>query len=157
MKILKSLKDFIFYGCTYFTAIATVMLLFSLAETNKALLPDRFLLFLMLSFIFALGSTLLRIEAIPHILAVCLHAAIYNCGFLVFLAVSGMGFSKSIIGTLIFAVVYTVITVTVRLIEKSIKRTSSAKKENHASKSKNISDKLVKKEEKNNEYKNLFS
>ena len=156
MKFLKSLKDFIFYGCTYFTAIATVMLLLSLGKTD--IVPDagRFLLFLMLSFIFSLGSTLIRIEAIPHALAICLHAVIYNCGFLLFMVASGMGFSKSIIGTLVFAIAYVIVIIPLRLITKALKKSDSIKRQNREDKKKTMTDKLAKKEE-TKEYKNLFS
>ena len=152
MKILKSLKDFIFYGCTYYTAITVAMLIPVLDRPDK--MPDagRYMLFLMLSFIFALGSTLYRVDSINRPLAICLHAAIYNVGFLVFLAVSGMGFSSTIIGTLIFALCYTIITVVFRLIAKSMKKSNLAKAEKSATKT----SKFEKKPEKN-EYKNLFS
>ncbi len=157
MKILKTIKDFIFYGSVYFTAIATVMLLLAADKTDKAPETSRFLLFLMLSFIFSLGSTLYRIDGISRSLGVCLHAAIYNLGFLLFMVLCDMGFAKSIIATLIFAIVYTVITVIIRLCARAMKKSGSSKASVSQKSPKN--QKPEEKTDKNEktEYKNLFS
>ena len=160
MKFFKAVKDLICYGSVYFTAITTVMLLLALDKTNKAPDTGRFLLFLLLSFIFATGSLIYSIKSINRPLAATLHAAIYNIGFLVFMALCGMGFAKSIIGTLAFAICYTVITVTYRLIKKRVLK-ASEKSDTPAptskpAKEKKTSPKKEKKEE-NSGYTNLFS
>ena len=157
MKILKALKDFIFYGSVYFTSIATVILLLAADKTDKAPETSKFLLFLMLSFIFALGSTLYRIDGISRPLGVCLHAAIYNLGFLLFMVLCDMGFAKSIIATLIFAIIYTAITLIIRLCARAMKKSEATKvavsqKRPKAQRSEEKTDKNEK-----NEYKNLFS
>ena len=161
MKILKALKSFICYGSVYFTAIASFMLILVADKPEKAPEASRFLLFLMLSFIFALGSILYRIEIINRPFAACLHAAIYNLGFLLFMVLCDMGFAKSIIGTLIFAIVYTVITVTYRLIAKALKK-SGAKNKTDCTEAVVSTTKKQKKSQNNEtnrqtEYKNLFS
>ena len=153
MKILKAIKDFICYGSVYFTSIATVMLLLAADKTDKAPETSRFLLFLMLSFIFALGSTVYRIDGISRPLGVCLHAAIYNLGFLLFMILCDMGFSKSIIATLIFAIIYTAITVIIRLSSRAMKKSGSEKAPVSQKSPKNQTN--DKKEA--TEYKNLFS
>lgn len=160
MKFLKAVKNFICYGSVYFTAITSFMLILVSDRTDKAPDTGRFLLFLMLSFIFALGSTLYRIDGISIPLAACLHAAIYNVGFLLFLALGNMGFAGSVIGTLIFAVVYTVITVVYRLISKKLNKPRPAPKTTAVDAP--LPEKKGKKREKTNnneksEYKNLFS
>ena len=153
MKILKAIKDFICYGSVYFTSIATVMLLLAADKTDKAPETSRFLLFLMLSFIFALGSTVYRIDGISRPIGVCLHAAIYNLGFLLFMILCDMGFSKSIIATLIFAIIYTAITVIIRLSSRAMKKSGSEKAPVSQKSPKNQTN--DKKEA--TEYKNLFS
>lgn len=153
MKILKAIKDFICYGSVYFTSIATVMLLLAADKTDKAPETSRFLLFLMLSFIFALGSTVYRIDGISRPLGVCLHAAIYNLGFLLFMILCDMGFSKSIIATLIFAIIYTAITVIIRLSSRAMKKSGSAK----APVSQKSPQKQTNDKKEATEYKNLFS
>jgi hypothetical protein len=153
MKILKAIKDFICYGSIYFTSIATVMLLLAADKTDKAPETSRFLLFLMLSFIFALGSTVYRIDGISRPIGVCLHAAIYNLGFLLFMILCDMGFSKSIIATLIFAIIYTAITVIIRLSSRAMKKSGSAK----APVSQKSPKKQTNDKKEATEYKNLFS
>lgn len=153
MKILKAIKDFICYGSVYFTSIATVMLLLAADKTDKAPETSRFLLFLMLSFIFALGSTVYRIDGISRPLGVCLHAAIYNLGFLLFMILCDMGFSKSIIATLIFAIIYTAITVIIRLSSRAMKKSGSEK----APVSQKSPKKQTNDKKEATEYKNLFS
>ena len=157
MKISKAVKDFFFFGSLYYTAITSALLLLAIGNANKAPDTERFFLVLMLSFIFGLAAAIYRIDGMSRPLAISLHAAIYNLGFLLFMALCGMGFEKSIIGTLVFAVVYTVVTVVYRLVTKVMKKSSSAAKTGSAvaattSKKEKKSDKQEK-----TEYKNLFS
>ncbi len=157
MKFLKSVKDFFSYGSIFYTAITAFILVLVSGTPDKAPDTGRFLLILMLSFIFALGSTLYRIGSISRPLATCLHAAIYNLGFLLFMALCGMGFAGSVIGTVIFAVVYTIITVVYRLITKKIKKSENSEKT--VTVNNPAPAKIDKKNDKNekSEYKNLFS
>ena len=154
MKFLKSVKDFLCYGSIFYTAITAFILILVSGTPDKAPDTERFLLILMLSFIFGLGSAIYRIDSISRPLATCLHAAIYNLGFLLFMALCSMGFAGSVIGTVIFAVVYTIITVVYRLISKKLKKSESSEKSVPVNNSA-----PVKKDKKNekNEYKNLFS
>lgn len=157
MKIFKALKSFVCYGSVYFTAIASFMLILGSGQTNQAPDSGKFLLILLLSFIFALGSTLYRIEEINRPLAATLHAAIYILGFLLFMVLCQMGFARSVIGTVIFAIVYTAITIPFRLISKSIKKSLTKEEKNVSVATKKEKAKEKNNEKEINEYKNLFS
>ena len=157
MKFFKAVKDLVCYGSVYFTAITTVMLLLALDNTGKAPDTGRFLLFLLLSFIFATGSLIYSIKAINRPLAATLHAAIYNIGFLIFMIACGMDFVKSIIGTLAFAICYTVITVTYRLIKGRVTKASEKSASAEVSQKPTKEKKTAPKKEENGGYTNLFS
>lgn len=130
MSYLKPLKTFWLTGTSYFTVISATMYAFSLSEPDKAINAESFLLILMLSFIMALGTAVYRTDSINRILAACLHGVIYIGGFAFFIWTAGDALElwqqnemiESIaIGTFIFALVYAVCTLAVRLTEKLIK------------------------------------
>ena len=133
MQILKVLKNFWFFGASYFAAITSLMCLVSLAIPNKAILSERLLLILLLSFIMSLGSTVYRLDGINKTLAVCLHAAIYNVGFFFFFLllwenmsaqgeISGNKFVYTTVATLIFAVIYVISTIATRMVTKAFSK-----------------------------------
>ncbi len=166
MSTLKPLKIFWIVGASYFTVISAIMYALSLSNPDQAIVPKRFLLILLFSFIMGLGSAVSRIDGINKMLGYCLHAGIYIAGFAIFMWMSGENFARIAIGTLIFAAIYTVSTVIVRLLYKALgskKNVSpiaspAPKKQKLASaeskdKQKKKSDKKAEKEE----YKNLFS
>ena len=130
MSYLKPLKTFWLTGTSYFTVISATMYAISLSNPDKAINAESFLLILMLSFIMALGTAVFRTDGINRILAACLHGVIYIGGFAFFLWTAGDALElwqqnemiESIaIGTLIFALVYAVCTLVVRLSEKLFK------------------------------------
>ena len=166
MSALKPLKIFWIVGTSYFTVISAIMYAISLSSPQQAIEPNRFLLILLLSFIMGLGTAVSRIDGINKILGYCLHAGIYNAGFAIFLWLSGQDFTKVAVGTLIFAAIYTVSTVIVRLLYKAFgskKNVSpiaspAPKKQKLASaESKDKQEKKSGKKATKEEYKNLFS
>lgn len=132
MQILKALKNFWFFGASYFAAITSVMCLISLSIPNKALLSERLLLILLLSFIMSLGSTVYRLDGINKTLAVCLHAAIYNFGFFFFFLLlwesmaakseisGGNKLVYATVATFIFAAIYIISTIVTRMITRAL-------------------------------------
>ena len=130
MSYLKPLKTFWVTGTSYFTAISATMYAISLSNPDKAINAESFLLILMLSFIMALGTAIYRLDNVNRILAACLHGVIYIGGFAFFIWTAGDALElwpqsemiESIaIGTFIFALVYAVCTLVVRLTEKLFK------------------------------------
>ena len=141
MDIKKFLKNILFFGSVYYTSIATVLILIvtCLPGDNATLIEtDRFLLILLFSFMMGLGSAILRAEIMSRTAASLTHAACYIIGFLLFVALSGAGFSSSVIFTLVFSIVYVVITIIARcaLKAKSSTACTSAKKPAKEAKSK---------------------
>ena len=140
MDFKKAFKDFIFFGSTYFTAITVVILAvassLSDAEAVQIIETSQFFKILLFAFLMSLGSTLLRVESIPRVAAVCLHAACYVLGFLLFFILaytgkvneSGTAFALTAIATLLFAIVYVVTTVIVRTFTKKKAPVKSAPK-----------------------------
>ncbi len=167
MQILKALKNFWFFGASYFAAISSVMCLISLAIPNKAILSERLLLILLLSFIMSLGSTVYRLDGINKTLAVCLHAAIYNFGFFFFFLllwesmkthgeISGNKLVYATVATLIFAVIYIISTIAIRMVTKAVSKPSVGVKAKVATKDDHPAQKKNKKEGKE-PYKSQFS
>lgn len=173
MSTLKPLKIFWIVGASYFTVISAIMYALSLSNPDQAIVPKRFLLILLFSFIMGLGTAVSRIDGINKMLGYCLHAAIYIAGFAIFMWLSGEDFVRIAIGTLIFAAIYTVSTVIVRLLYKAFGSKKNAspiaspapKKQKTAyAESKGAPKKAADKQEKESgkkaakeEYKNLFS
>ena len=122
LKMKKALINFICFGSVFYTVITTAFLIIatSLAEDEAVKLVEiqQFLKILLFSFILSLGSTLIRIDAIPRIGAALAHAGCYIFGWLIFMALCGANFAVVMISTLIFAVIYTVVAVLVRKIGK---------------------------------------
>lgn len=180
MSFLKPLKTFWVVGASYFTVISSVMYAISLSNPDQAIKADSFLLILLLSFIMALGTTVYYTLGLNKLLAAILHGVIYIGGFAAFLWIYGSALSlwegevmieTVAIGTLIFAVVYAISTVAVRLITRILKpqkkepsavTKAAAGNKNAVSKAKKTEDtpaEAPKKSKKNTkeEYKNLFS
>ncbi|MBQ8408334.1 MAG: hypothetical protein IJY39_05660 [Clostridia bacterium] len=139
MDIKKAFKNFIFFGSVYYTVITAVILIIASAmaeeDAIKLIEIDRFLKVLLFSFIMSLGSTLIRIEEVGHVAAVCLHAACYIVGWLIFIILCGGSFAISAISTAVFAVVYVLVSVTIRLITgKKGKKAAVAPSKKQASK-----------------------
>ena len=132
MNIGKFLKNFVFFGSVFYTVISTGFIFIAslLSESQSAMIleTDRFMCILLFSFIMSLGSTILRVDEINRVAAVCLHAACYILGFLVFMLLSGTKFAPAIIATAIFAVVYIVSTIICRLISRIGKKAPEAPK-----------------------------
>lgn len=122
MKIKKAIINFFCFGSLFYTAITSVLLVvaLSLAEENAVKLIEipQFLKILLFSFILSLGSTLIRIEAIPRVAAVCAHAGCYIAGWLVFITLCGATFATTTISTLVFAILYTIVTVIIKVCSK---------------------------------------
>jgi hypothetical protein len=133
MDIKKLFKDILFFGSLYYTAITTVLIVIaSLLSESEATLIDtkRFLLTLLFSFIMGIGSAVLRADAINHAAARATHAACYILGFLLFIALGGANFSASVIGTLVFAIVYIAVTLIIKLFSISGKSKGKSANEN---------------------------
>ena len=140
MEIKKFLRNILFFGSVYYTAISTVLILIAtlLPGDSAALIEtDRFLLILLFSFIMALGSAILRAGIMNRTSASLTHAACYILGFLLFIALVSANFTTTVIFTLVFAIIYTVITLIARRLLKigtnapkkpSAQRSESAKK-----------------------------
>ena len=132
MKILKALKNFVFFGATFYTVISTGFILIAnlMSDSHAAILleAEKFMYILLFSFIMSLGSTLLRIDEIGRVAAVISHAACYLIGFFVFVLLCGIKFAPAVIATVIFAVFYTVSTVVCRLISKRHQKKPDAPK-----------------------------
>ncbi len=167
MQILKALKNFWLFGASYFAAITSIMCLISLAIPNKAILSERLLLILLLSFIMSLGSTVYRLDKINKTLALCLHAAIYNFGFFFFFLllwesmetqgeISGNKLVYATVATLIFAAIYIISTIATRMVTKAFRK-PSAKAHTKASTKDALTTKKKNKKEGKEPYKSQFS
>lgn len=142
MNMKKALLNFICFGSVFYTVITTAFLIIatSLAEEEAVKLVEiqQFLKILLFSFILSLGSTLIRIDAIPRIGATLAHAGCYIIGWLIFMALCGANFAVVMISTLIFAIIYTIVAVLVRKIgkkapvTKAIKEASTTQKQKPA-------------------------
>jgi hypothetical protein len=132
MNIKKALKNFVFFGSVIYTAISTGMILLGTAMTDgqytMMLEADRFLCILLFSFMLSLGSTLLRVDAIPRVTAACLHAACYVLGFFIFMLLCEIKFAPAVIATAVFAVIYAICTVICRAVARSFKKAQNAPK-----------------------------
>ena len=146
-EIKKAFKNFFLYGSLYNTIIATAFILIGLAGTSgnavEALCPtcgidmnalhivaEKFLTFLLLAFFFSAGTVISRISGIPKVASVFTHAGCYIIGFLIFMAVYGYGFTKSVIATVIFAVIYVIERVLQHIIVKALKKATADKNGN---------------------------
>lgn len=121
MEIKKFLKNLLFFGSVYYTAITSVLIMIaSLLPGDSAPLIEtkRFLLILLFSFIMGLGSAILRANVMNRTAASAVHAACYILGFLLFVALSSMDFAVSVIFTLVFAIIYVVVTLIARKLLK---------------------------------------
>lgn len=121
MNIKKFLKNILFFGSVYYTAIATALILIATwlpGDSATLIETNRFLLILLFSFIMGLGSAILRAEIMSRAAATLTHAACYIVGFLLFVALGGAGFSSSVLFTLVFSIVYAVITLIARCLLK---------------------------------------
>ena len=141
MEFKKFVKNFIFFGSLNNTVISAIFLLIALAVTPVSenaqvcsacglsqdalfLEAGRFLAILLFSFIMSLGTAIFRINGISKTAAHLSHAACFVFGFLIFLLVCDMGFAKSVIGTAIFAIFYTIERIIQMLIIKHIGKSS---------------------------------
>lgn len=174
MSSIKPLKIFWIVGSSYFTVISSLMYAVSLVNPDQVINANRFLLILLFSFIMGLGTALYWGCGFNKILAFCLHAGVYNLGFALFLWLSGQEFASVVVGTLIFAAIYTVSTVVVRLLYKTfrtkkneaaddtpptLKRQNSPSKDKKSEAKSSTEKSETKKAPKTakEEYKNLFS
>ena len=152
MNIKQILKNFVFFGSVIYTVISTVMIFVAMATTDgqysMILDAERFLYILLFSFILSVGSTILRIDEISRVAAVCLHAACYVVGFFIFVLLCGIKFAPAIIATAVFAGIYSICTIICRAISKSLKKTQN---------SPNNSKKQAKENKNNTEYISQFT
>ncbi len=121
MEIKKFLKDLLFFGSVYYTAITSVLIMIaSLLPGDSAPLIEtkRFLLILLFSFIMGLGSAILRANVMNRTAASAVHAACYILGFLLFVALGNANFPTTVIFTLVFAIIYVVVTLIARKLLK---------------------------------------
>ena len=130
MNIKKVLKNLVFYGSVYYTAITVAFILVAMmiseSDSVKIIDTDRFLLILLFSFMMSLGSTLLQIDRIPRVAAVCLHAACYILGFFVFILLCGGQFAATVIATAVFALFYLIVTIIVNQLRKRTQKKDKA-------------------------------
>jgi hypothetical protein len=142
MNMKKALTNFICFGSVFYTAITAVILIIatSLAEEEAVRLVEipQFLKILLFSFILSLGSTLIRIDAIPRVAAVCAHAGCYNIGWLTFMALCGASFTMIAISTLAFAIIYTIVTILIRKVGKKAAARQTSKEINAPQKQKTV-------------------
>ena len=107
-------KFFVSRGAIIYTAISTALIVIALftAEDSsvKILMPKRFLFLLLFSFALALGSTIMKLESLSETARRLLHAASFIGGFALFLVLCEVKFAPLMIATLIFAIVYVVLT-----------------------------------------------
>lgn len=135
MDYKKAFKYFGTLGASIFTAImAAVCLIFFITDTGaseetiKLLQPSRVFLIMALSFIMSAGSTVYRFANVSKTAKICLHAAIYNSGFFAFLWITVSGYEENvgkrfvlvIVGTLVAAVIYTAVTLIVRMLARTL-------------------------------------
>lgn len=121
MKIKKLLMDLLFFGSIYYTVITAALILIAtlLMNNSEALIETkRFLLILLFSFIMGIGSAILRAGIMNRTAASLTHAACYVLGFLIFVSLVSADFTTSVIFTLVFAVIYIVITLIARCLLK---------------------------------------
>jgi len=125
MNIKKSVKELLFFGSVYYTALSVAIMLVSLIVSSngyeKLLEPAQFFKILLFSFVMALGSVIVRTPKIARPLAVCLHCVCYIVGFLVFVLLCGAKFAPSMIFTAIFAFFYAVINLIVARVRAGAK------------------------------------
>lgn len=133
MNIRNILQKFIFFGSVIYTVISTGMIILAIlmtdAQYSKMLDAKRFLYILLFSFILSLGSTLLRVEEISRVAAVCIHAACYVLGFFIFVILCGIEFAPAVIATVVFAVIYAVFTAICRLVSRSFSKAGNETKQ----------------------------
>ena len=133
MNINKPLKFFVCCGALYYTAFSTLIMIINAAllaqDSTKVIVPEQFLYLLMFCYMMSLGSTLLRIDAIPRGLGWALNAICYVVGFLIFLLCSKMSFTSALILDAAFLIIYAIVAIAVSFVQRraqASKRTKSA-------------------------------
>lgn len=116
MDIKRSLKFFFCFGSVVYTSFSTLIIIISLCTSGdsgaaQAIVPERFLCLLFLSFVMALGSTVKRIELASRAVSIAAHAVCYIGGFFAFLMMCGFTAPSAAVATLIFSAVYVLVTV----------------------------------------------
>ena len=104
------LKFFVSRGAIIYTVLSTALIVIALFTAEdasvKILIPKRFLVLLLFSFILALGSMLIRLESLSATAGRLLHATCYIGGLALFLALCEVKFAPMMIATLVFAIIY---------------------------------------------------
>jgi len=158
MNIKNALKNFISIGAILYTAISVLFISIAACLSNDTTITlihtDRFLNILLFSYIMSLGSTVIRIPEVSHVVGVCTHAACYIGGCFIFLISCNLQFSGTVIMTVVFAILYTVISLAVSFIKKKLNKKNNSSAQN-AEKSKEKVQKA--KKDKNKSYTNQFS
>jgi hypothetical protein len=122
MNAKNAIKNFLFFGSLYYTAITAVILFIAITlshtDTVKVVEANNFFKIMLFSFTMALGSAIFRIDTLPRVWARTIHAACYIIGFLIFVALCGANFALSAISTAVFGLLYVI----TALIVGSVKR-----------------------------------
>lgn len=164
------LKNAIIYGSIYFTFISlAILIIASMVENGSEinpciscgfplnslpLLPRQCLSLFLFSMLMGVGSSLYRCECINLIVRVWLHAICYILGFFIFFILccgylqQEQVLTYTAIATILFSIVYTIITVISRAAARSFKKAQNVPK---------TEAKQVKKAKRNQEYQSQFT
>lgn len=151
MKAKQIFKNILFWGALYYTVITALLIVINLLmrgdSAQVVIDPTQFLLVLLFSYIAAGCSRIAAIDTLPRSLGVLISAVGHIGGFFLCLVLpSNTGFTGSVIITLLFAIAYAIVAVTVALVKK---RNGTAPQSN-ATKKKSPSEKRTQ------EYKSMF-
>ena len=118
----KAIKNIIMYGALYYAVISLPFIIYATVSSSgsvpnvcqtcgvdvgaRYLEGSALLSILFLAFVMAVGTSVIHIAGISKTVAVLTHAACFNIGFLLFMAIRGEGFTRSVVATVIFAIVY---------------------------------------------------
>ena len=152
MNFKKLFLSFISLGSIYYTimsfAILVVTHVITTENSNPIIETGQFLNLLLFAFIMSLGSALKQTSSFYLPIRYALHALCFVGGFLLFVLVGGIEFSKAIIATVIFAALYILAQVITNLIK-------------NGNRSKKVTSPTIKKtpskKQKNTEYTSMFS
>jgi hypothetical protein len=140
----KALKNIIMYGALYYAVISLPFIIYATVSSSGAspsvcqtcgvdvgaryLEGSALLSVLFLAFVMAVGTSVMKIAGISKTVAVITHVGCFNIGFLLFMAIRGEGFTRSVIATVIFAIAYVIERVIQSAVVKATKRSSKAQK-----------------------------
>lgn len=154
MDIKRALKFFFCFGSAVYTLLSASVIITAIcisgdSAASQAIVPERFLCLLFLSFVMALGSTVKRIGLASRTIGIGANALCYIGGFFAFLMMCGFTAASAVIATLIFSAVYVLVIVVALALQKKPER----RKVSHVSEN----NKKSKKKHNDEEYKSMFS